>query len=114
MEIRQTVATEIFRAYDPPMSEQPPETKMPWYERDGNHTILLILSIVALMYAKKLLGENWWAWFALVVAAILTLWLLWRLLRPLALFVQQEGIVGCWRWLRDKIFLPVMHGRRGK
>jgi hypothetical protein len=22
-----------------------------------------------------------------------------------------EGIIGCWRWLREKIFLPVVYGQ---
>jgi hypothetical protein len=97
------------------MGDQLP-TKVAWYKFDykGASDALLILCVVVLTNAKKVLGESWWFWLALPVAAFLALLLVWRLFRPLAGFVRQEGLVGCWRWLCEKIFLPVMYGKRGK
>jgi hypothetical protein len=54
------------------------------------------------------------SYLAGITAVIAVPWLLWRLSRPVFMFFIDEGIVGRWRWVREKVFTPILYGSKGK
>jgi hypothetical protein len=91
--------------------------------RNGIRASIVFLAARAVIWAYRTGGWGYLLlWVAKIfLAAALTviagtfLWLLWRqLLGPVVVFVTEQGIVGCWRWLCEKVFMPIAYGRKGK
>jgi hypothetical protein len=103
-----------YRTEATPNAEKP---RKPWFE-----TVVGLIGIVAARASIPAYRIGGWrylvATIGLAVAAVAAIWCLWMLwlvlFRPLVLFVADEGIVGCGRRVRDKVFTPIMYGRKGK
>jgi len=71
--------------------------------------------VLAAGYAYKTGGwSSLFLWTAVAIAVIAALAVLWRLLRPLVILLRDEGIAGCWRWVREKVLTPILYGRKEK
>jgi hypothetical protein len=94
------------------------DAEKPKSHRDGAGTIARIVGFGLIVAASSAYRAGGWpyvlSWVGVAVAVMAVLWLLWRLFRPLLFFLRDEGIVGCWRWVREKVFTPILHGRKGK
>ncbi len=95
------------------MDAEQPKPRRDWPENIAR--IIGFSLMVAAISAYKIGGWPYvLSWVAVAAVVIAVLWLLWRLFRPPVIFLIDEGIVGCWRWLREKVLSPIMHGRKGK
>src|SRR5258705_40520 len=96
-------------------NEVDPENPKP--RRDWTENIARIISFSLMVVAISAYKTGGWpyvlSWVAVAAVVIAVLWLLWRLFSPLVTFLRGEGIVGCWRWVREKVLTPIMHGRKG-
>jgi len=106
-------------------SDQP---KKPKGWRESLASIFVVLFLLALRSAsttdwKKFVAEHggwshvlsWVAlWVSTVLGSTVALWFLWRLFKPMVMTVRDQGIVGCLRWVRQRLIVPLLYGRRGK
>jgi len=101
-----------YRADGSPNAEEP---RKGWFE-----SIVALIGIVAARSSFLAYRAGGWRYLLLcigvAVGAVAALWclrMLWFVLfRPLFMFFVDEGVVGCWRWLRDKVFLTTAAGRQ--
>lgn len=95
------------------LDAEKPRPRRGW--RESVELLALVGAMAAARYADKIGGWPYLlSWVAVAAVVIAVLWLLWRLLRPQVIFLRDEGIVGCWRWAREKVFTPILYGRKRK
>lgn len=94
------------------------DAEKPKPRRGWRESIEAFVGVGAMLAARYAYRTGGWpyllSWIAVAVVVIVVLWLLWRLFRPVVIFLGDEGIVGCWRRLCEKVFTPIMYGRKGK
>ncbi len=90
-----------------------PKAKRGW--REFLEATLMFLLFLAIRYFYRTPDWNLLVQcVAIGLAVIGVLWLSWRLFRPVVMLFIDQGIVGCLRWVRDRVLVPLLYGRRGK